>query len=102
MSPRPPRSTLFAYTTLFRSQAGGIIDDEIGRLREQPDRRGDGGDAAGDAAARRPVEDVLPPVASPGMSSSARVSLPGSDGPWSTADDVAVAGWQAPSWCAAG
>src|SRR2546422_8502618 len=28
---RPPRSTLFPYTTLFRSHAAGILDD---RLRE--------------------------------------------------------------------
>src|SRR2546430_6170480 len=33
---RPPRSTLFPYTTLFRSELGalaslGVVDDELGR-----------------------------------------------------------------------
>src|SRR3712207_7484265 len=27
---RPPRSTLFPYTTLFRSLVGGVVDDELG------------------------------------------------------------------------
>src|SRR5258708_23705286 len=35
---RPPRSTLFPYTTLFRSrrliaQAGGVVDQENGEVR---------------------------------------------------------------------
>src|SRR5215469_18465850 len=29
---RPPRSTLFPYTTLFRSRGGGSIDQLAGRL----------------------------------------------------------------------
>src|SRR5438876_10408129 len=29
MLPRPPRSTLFPYTTLFRSQAVGGFDDSL-------------------------------------------------------------------------
>src|SRR3712207_8781655 len=37
---RPPRSTLFPYTTLFRSRAGrsGVPGDEVG---QQPARLGD-------------------------------------------------------------
>src|SRR5258706_7555109 len=40
---RPPRSTLFPYTTLFRSHLGIGIEDQLdalvgGRLREQLDR----------------------------------------------------------------
>src|SRR5437764_5506888 len=38
---RPPRSTLFPYTTLFRSQGSYTSDDEDTRLRHWPaDRRG--------------------------------------------------------------
>src|SRR5688572_32418714 len=29
---RPPRSTLFPYTTLFRSNSGGALVDALGRL----------------------------------------------------------------------
>src|SRR5256885_7194522 len=42
---RPPRSTLFPYTTLFRSRVGGA----------QPARRGGGGAAPGLRRGRRPV-----------------------------------------------
>src|SRR5690349_25038384 len=35
---RPPRSTLFPYTTLFRSQRGQVVDD-----RRVPVQLGDGG-----------------------------------------------------------
>src|SRR2546430_12731425 len=31
---RPPRSTLFPYTTLFRSVAGGAGEEHLGRDRE--------------------------------------------------------------------
>src|SRR2546426_8365781 len=41
---RPPRSTLFPYTTLFRSRAGAAAD---------PRRRSRAGDAAGDARRTR-------------------------------------------------
>src|SRR5437868_12724720 len=33
MIPRPPRSTLFPYTTLFRSKAGGIDLPVFARVR---------------------------------------------------------------------
>src|SRR3712207_7006218 len=36
---RPPRSTLFPYTTLFRSRGGGT-EDRVGQLVARP-RRGD-------------------------------------------------------------
>src|SRR3712207_7212025 len=49
---RPPRSTLFPYTTLFRSRSGGHPD--LGRLA--PARDVDGAPAgAGAAPAPRPV-----------------------------------------------
>src|SRR5256885_15991306 len=35
---RPPRSTLFPYTTLFRSEDDAAVD-HAGRLEEQPRRR---------------------------------------------------------------
>src|SRR5437868_8546596 len=43
MLPRPPRSTLFPYTTLFRSRIGrtpgiGIGGDELAALFNQPHR----------------------------------------------------------------
>src|SRR3712207_8568146 len=37
---RPPRSTLFPYTTLFRSQAGGA---DVGDLPRHPHRAGGAG-----------------------------------------------------------
>src|SRR2546430_6973304 len=36
---RPPRSTLFPYTTLFRSHAGGIRDRADARRRRAADER---------------------------------------------------------------
>src|ERR1019366_10590166 len=33
---RPPRSTLFPYTTLFRSQQGADIDDPLALLARDP------------------------------------------------------------------
>src|SRR3712207_9099040 len=37
---RPPRSTLFPYTTLFRSEVGGGVDDALGHgPREGFERR---------------------------------------------------------------
>src|SRR5438067_7217766 len=33
MRRRPPRSTLFPYTTLFRSSAGQPIPDDVGEVR---------------------------------------------------------------------
>src|SRR3712207_7361076 len=33
---RPPRSTLFPYTTLFRSQAEAFFDQLLGRLAAAP------------------------------------------------------------------
>src|SRR3712207_8267636 len=50
---RPPRSTLFPYTTLFRSPQRGVGGDDgdvVTALGEQPQQLGRlvGGDAAGD------------------------------------------------------
>src|SRR3712207_8659640 len=36
---RPPRSTLFPYTTLFRSLAGTAHDDQVAVAELLPDRR---------------------------------------------------------------
>src|SRR3712207_8060883 len=33
---RPPRSTLFPYTTLFRSEAGGVISQNACRVETNP------------------------------------------------------------------
>src|SRR2546428_2219029 len=47
---RPPRSTLFPYTTLFRSQGEqrGVLDDAAGRERvDRSLQRGTGGDSDG-------------------------------------------------------
>src|SRR3712207_7772769 len=58
---RPPRSTLFPYTTLFRSGAGGAGDPARGRaqLAAAPDaarrRPPGGGRSAGDGDDRRPT-----------------------------------------------
>src|SRR5688572_32654439 len=41
---RPPRSTLFPYTTLFRSQGGGVDRRRVGHQRDQ--RLADRGRAA--------------------------------------------------------
>src|SRR5687768_18328548 len=40
MPRRPPRSTLFPYTTLFRSQDGAIADAAIPRLSADSDEDG--------------------------------------------------------------
>src|SRR5256886_13410518 len=53
---RPPRSTLFPYTTLFRSEQGGLLGEdwptlirrEAAELSEGPDRAGDIDVPAGD------------------------------------------------------
>src|SRR2546422_10383184 len=56
---RPPRSTLFPYTTLFRSRSSGSVVDQrlLGRRRFRFRRRG------GPAVLRRPagVEIVVVP-----------------------------------------
>src|SRR5688572_31329473 len=39
---RPPRSTLFPYTTLFRSHGGACADDEQGREAEAQQDRPEG------------------------------------------------------------
>src|SRR3712207_8005908 len=57
---RPPRSTLFPYTTLFRSPLGGVEAEGAGRLPEQ--RAGPEVGLAvlpGDAEAVRPLGPVL-------------------------------------------
>src|SRR3712207_8508875 len=47
---RPPRSTLFPYTTLFRSQAGRVVGDDRVRHAVLADQRREGaGVDAGDA-----------------------------------------------------
>src|SRR3712207_8017929 len=55
---RPPRSTLFPYTTLFRSDARGIRPQH--RQRQQPDVRKEGEpeEEAGARGQRRETEQV--------------------------------------------
>src|SRR2546422_7159392 len=48
---RPPRSTLFPYTTLFRSIAGQHADDDEDERRKKKEGRDEG---------RDPPEDVAP------------------------------------------
>src|SRR3712207_7015959 len=56
---RPPRSTLFPYTTLFRSVAGGTLGAGARRRagRERPGAHGERAGAQEGAAARRLGED---------------------------------------------
>src|SRR2546429_4555695 len=58
---RPPRSTLFPYTTLFRSRRGGSVPrrDRPGHGRLQGLRAGSGGDRRAAARARRAGERPL-------------------------------------------
>src|SRR5438034_6137825 len=44
MTPRPPRSTLFPYTTLFRSGARAVRNHSIGRLQRPVVHTDDDGD----------------------------------------------------------
>src|SRR3712207_7583227 len=60
---RPPRSTLFPYTTLFRSEVAGPVDHGQGERRQ-----GVAGRAAGDGrmrTGRRDPPDQLPLPAQP-------------------------------------
>src|SRR2546426_7960450 len=60
---RPPRSTLFPYTTLFRSVGGGSrgTGDRRARLRPKPPGRGPGGGRPGVPRARRRAGRERPP-----------------------------------------
>src|SRR3712207_8960204 len=60
---RPPRSTLFPYTTLFRSRAGDDPGVGVPLPDREAERRGEGeereerrADLAGEAAAQQPDE----------------------------------------------
>src|SRR3989475_8935791 len=50
---RPPRSTLFPYTTLFRSMAADALDGDVRGLR-----RGGRGGGNGDPLVYRPVRSA--------------------------------------------
>src|SRR3712207_7610187 len=54
---RPPRSTLFPYTTLFRSRRVRDRQRGVGHLRPRPE--GSGGDGRGAAAVRRQSDAVV-------------------------------------------
>src|SRR2546426_5858413 len=56
---RPPRSTLFPYTTLFRSHAGARASRDSIRGRRNPSRS-DGGTSAGARRWSRNRPDCLP------------------------------------------
>src|SRR2546430_6487997 len=49
---RPPRSTLFPYTTLFRSSSAEILSTPVGSLRYQPTTTPSSGGSMRCAAAR--------------------------------------------------
>src|SRR5687767_15621135 len=61
MIPRPPRSTLFPYTTLFRSRSDGVLErrSERARLCPQVDR-GDLHRRALVSTRRRNVDPIAP------------------------------------------
>src|SRR2546430_2406487 len=54
---RPPRSTLFPYTTLFRSRRGGVLEAELARGRP-----GEGGGELGHVLrnGEQALHDCLP------------------------------------------
>src|SRR3712207_7391615 len=56
---RPPRSTLFPYTTLFRSDLGGVVDAAV-EVRTAPVARVVPPGRAGELAGRRhqPADDA--------------------------------------------
>src|SRR5256885_16638889 len=59
---RPPRSTLFPYTTLFRSGAGGDTDrDDVGAVAD----RDGGGEVAGGVGGDRRSEEHTSELPSP-------------------------------------
>src|SRR3712207_8069461 len=54
---RPPRSTLFPYTTLFRSEADGHPDPDLAQLRDDARRPTRGRHPARHGARLRDVRD---------------------------------------------
>src|SRR3712207_7993913 len=68
---RPPRSTLFPYTTLFRSDTGRAASGVPGGVQDHPDRAG------------QPVEDarqVLAGAAAEVEQAAGRAVVPRADG----------------------
>src|SRR5690242_21019181 len=61
---RPPRSTLFPYTTLFRSLAGGRVGPEVASVPVERDEVDPV--APGLRAGHEPVEPAARPVAAEG------------------------------------
>src|SRR2546429_8919074 len=84
---RPPRSTLFPYTTLFRSHSEGVLKT-VACLREAfPDAQIVGGNVASEAGARALVErgvDAVKVGVGPGSICTTRVGT-GVGGPQITA-----------------
>src|SRR3712207_6817780 len=80
---RPPRSTLFPYTTLFRSGGGGAavvvgdLDQEGGQAAPAPHRGADGGDRA--AARRADVAGVELDAHRPPLGAHPEDRRPGAD-----------------------
>src|SRR5690349_22556400 len=73
MIPRPPRSTLFPYTTLFRSAGGQAAASAARPVRRQERDRGDParrGRGRVRHFCRRPVPHVLPLCRSQGLERS--------------------------------
>src|SRR3712207_8519964 len=59
MMRRPPRSTLFPYTTLFRSISAGNLDSMLNKLTAQKKVRGEDQYSPGGANDRRPNRATL-------------------------------------------
>src|SRR3712207_7100763 len=73
---RPPRSTLFPYTTLFRSQLVVEGEGEAEGVEARPEVRRGGGDADGDRPAVVPAhaDPSAPSPRSPAMRSEEHTS----------------------------
>src|SRR5260370_23428336 len=61
---RPPRSTLFPYTTLFRSEPDDALDDGVGSLLGER-RLGDEAEQLGAVFGHRAGHDVRPADVNP-------------------------------------
>src|SRR3712207_7509005 len=66
---RPPRSTLFPYTTLFRSHDRRELDEELQRRREDLDERAE---CLAALTRRRPETKLIETQAVPALSSVAQ------------------------------
>src|SRR3712207_7270569 len=73
---RPPRSTLFPYTTLFRSEPGGVLSFEVAVGGEIPERSAPAqpGRQQNPVRAPRPTRSLLKLQRLPGDRKSTRLN----------------------------